>query len=706
MASKKPVLIGIALATLVLLFTSSITAPAQTTNITDSTRIFDKNYTRQGESIYINTLTNPIKLAGQDIKIKWFIPKEIVYEENKKGELEHEWLHTMPITLDACNGELTFTTTYPSNTEILWDYNILLPNYNHTPASALCLQAYDKDSCWINDKENGIQGYPQFCDLGLKDNICNYTQKTFNGTYDYIPKDKWRSVDSIASCPILPNKVQKFRQVASIPINTRIVFDINAKVTMPTVGEFTLIIPKPEWISDEINDYNTGIGYDFNWTQLTQDANILPVGNDRLYVQNNGNHYDQNLLGYWRFNDTNSNGTGTPDDTNNGNTGLLVNGIDINAFGLWDTNALDAGEIDNFVEIASSTPTNNIVQKTIIAWIKRKSLGTGTFTIIRKNGAAGWDVSVWGGASDEGKLTYVQRWTNSGAGGWAQWRTTTDFLHNTTDWFHVAITYDLSNSANDPAFYINGMLQPYSETVAPSGSPYDDSGNPFRIGNSIWGSPFNGFIEDVKLYNRLLTADEIAQDYNSWMMGSYDSPIYDATAAANWDKIRWDEDSDANNSITVDYRGCSTSDCSSAGAWLGGLSGANTDHSTLHADNNQYFQYRVNFDTNKNAWNAKQDVFGDARQYARFRDMNVTYSLIAADSCSCPTSGHWAIVNTDKCTLTSECVLSSGSDLHIQDGSLTLATGGLLIIPTGRYAVIENDQNLVIESGGSLIIEN
>lgn len=42
------------------------------------------------------------------------------------------------------------------------------------------------------------------------------------------------------------------------------------------------------------------------------------------------------------------------------------------------------------------------------------------------------------------------------------------------------------------------------------------STNPLRIGgNSVWGEFFSGLIDDVRIYNRVLTAAEITTDMNT-----------------------------------------------------------------------------------------------------------------------------------------------------------------------------------------------
>src|SRR5207342_1176195 len=75
-------------------------------------------------------------------------------------------------------------------------------------------------------------------------------------------------------------------------------------------------------------------------------------------------------------------------------------------------------------------------------------------------------------------------------------------------WTHLAATYD----GSVVALYVNGAQVATQFTTGPIAS----SGNALRIGsNSIWGEPFNGLIDEVRVYNQPLTAAQIRTDMNS-----------------------------------------------------------------------------------------------------------------------------------------------------------------------------------------------
>ena len=83
----------------------------------------------------------------------------------------------------------------------------------------------------------------------------------------------------------------------------------------------------------------------------------------------------------------------------------------------------------------------------------------------------------------------------------------TGFTPTLNQWSHCVVTF----STNTIAFYANGTL--YSSTATPNVTP--SSGHYFRFGRWNSGDPrwFNGSLADVRVYNRVLTATEIARIY-------------------------------------------------------------------------------------------------------------------------------------------------------------------------------------------------
>ena len=93
---------------------------------------------------------------------------------------------------------------------------------------------------------------------------------------------------------------------------------------------------------------------------------------------------------------------------------------------------------------------------------------------------------------------------------------------NTNTWYHIVFTYDGSNSATGMNFYLNGSLT--SKTIFRNqtlGTITYTSDMNLNIGARENGvKPWNGDIDEVAIFNKVLSANKIQQ-------------IYDATAVVN-----------------------------------------------------------------------------------------------------------------------------------------------------------------------------
>ena len=88
--------------------------------------------------------------------------------------------------------------------------------------------------------------------------------------------------------------------------------------------------------------------------------------------------------------------------------------------------------------------------------------------------------------------------------------TTSDASVNLNEWSHLVAV----NNGTDIMIYINAQLESSDGLGAFSGYPLDD--NNLEIGGySPWESSFNGSIDEFKLWNRSLSANEIYQEYVS-----------------------------------------------------------------------------------------------------------------------------------------------------------------------------------------------
>ena len=75
-------------------------------------------------------------------------------------------------------------------------------------------------------------------------------------------------------------------------------------------------------------------------------------------------------------------------------------------------------------------------------------------------------------------------------------------------WTHLAASYDGAQIR----FYVNGT----QVAAAAATGTYEQNTNPLWIGgNAVYGEHFQGRIDDLRIYNRALTATEIQTDMNT-----------------------------------------------------------------------------------------------------------------------------------------------------------------------------------------------
>ena len=236
----------------------------------------------------------------------------------------------------------------------------------------------------------------------------------------------------------------------------------------------------------------------------------------------------QGLLGWWKLDETS--GTSTADATGNGNTGTLTP----NATGVWVAgqvnNAANLNGTTQYVDIAN--PGNFNFERTnaftLSAWINRSSTTTED-EIIAKTGAAAPNVSYTffmdpnrasslcasGDPSDvctsDCLVADLQGTvTNSRICVVASTTTAT-----TGYWHHVVMTYDGSQLAAGVHVYVDGVSQSlYPSEDFMNGQSILNSTD-LKIGVDVpgVGDEFAGKIDDVRVYNRALSAREVKNLY-------------------------------------------------------------------------------------------------------------------------------------------------------------------------------------------------
>jgi hypothetical protein len=230
---------------------------------------------------------------------------------------------------------------------------------------------------------------------------------------------------------------------------------------------------------------------------------------------------DPSLVLYLPFHE----GTGEPKDFS-----VYKHGVELVNNPNWvDGKYGKALEFDgtNYVRV----PINETLQLresfTVEFWVKREDSQPATWNYMVAGGTLMWAVIV-----NADQNVYV--WSRSG-GTWGQRLVTSIPL--TTDWTHIALTYDVGSGVE---LYFNG------EKAGEGGTPpvVDEIDGSVMVGARNPGQEFfAGIIDEVALYNRILTLDEIRTDMEAvgepWPYALGPTPPDGALHEDTWVNLSW-----------------------------------------------------------------------------------------------------------------------------------------------------------------------
>jgi len=205
------------------------------------------------------------------------------------------------------------------------------------------------------------------------------------------------------------------------------------------------------------------------------------------------------LVGYWPL-DGNAN-----DTSGNGIHGTVYGAIPTSdQAGNFDS-AYSFDGANDYIQIPANALLNMTNNFTISAWIKLSSNATTTGMGIVKWGenipGGRRCIMIWGGSTATNKVYWSGAYAAANVAG-------PDIVDDT--WYHVTVTVNQSNLAS---VYVNGTLQ-NSGTVTLNSYNFTGVKIGATLSNNI-DEHFDGTIDEVGIYNRVLTAQEISTIYNT-----------------------------------------------------------------------------------------------------------------------------------------------------------------------------------------------
>src|SRR3990167_453699 len=280
-------------------------------------------------------------------------------------------------------------------------------------------------------------------------------------------------------------------------------FTSDAPVNPITIGAYlTNYIPG---LIDEVRIYNRALS-------AGEVSALYQSGAVKFQAPNN-----KGLVGYWSFNEGTS--TIALDYSGNNNKGTLTSMASPSTpTSGWNPGrlgkALNFDGSNDYVDAGSggSLDLGGLTAMSASVWFKPgTSLGTtnnNKMVLSREDGTANCQYRLgYRPVSTSNRWRFIVRTGGTGCTGTSQIVNGVTEIDNTSKWYHVVGIYDGTNIK----LYVNGALD---ATAAGSGSINTDATTPFLIGKYTTNTIF-GLIDEVRIYNRALSAGEVAALYNS-----------------------------------------------------------------------------------------------------------------------------------------------------------------------------------------------
>lgn len=216
-------------------------------------------------------------------------------------------------------------------------------------------------------------------------------------------------------------------------------------------------------------------------------------------------------IAYWNFDE----GSGLiANDTANGNDGTLISGP------VWTEGKFNGGlqfNGTNYVDCGNNTSLNITGSISISAWVKFDTLSNFQ-TFVAKRGDSFDQVygsygfrTGYSPYTDELEFYYNSPYSS----GWHDWD-----IYRTTNanlvpgqWYNFVVTYTFGTSSSIKC-YVNSNLQTGLWTAGTGNSPViTNNTRPVTIGGLPNDERVKGLMDDVRIYNYALNANEVAELY-------------------------------------------------------------------------------------------------------------------------------------------------------------------------------------------------
>lgn len=265
-------------------------------------------------------------------------------------------------------------------------------------------------------------------------------------------------------------------------------------------------------------EFNIGTHSNTEWNGSDSVALKASTVSQRELASGDATFDTTNLESIWHINGATMNETANntlADSGPGGNTCTITtgNGATNKSIAGQLNEAFDFDAADYFT-CGSAVSIDDMAAFTVSAWVRPDGSGSGAWGTIASKAASGfgsgWTLS-WNGTGMGATNSLVFQ---------VDYATTnlmvrTDTMMDTSGrWQHVVATWDGSTTAANVKIYLNGALVNHESDTNGAGARVTDAAQTLTIGGHSGGGGWDGRLDEVILYKRVLSAAEAAELYN------------------------------------------------------------------------------------------------------------------------------------------------------------------------------------------------
>ncbi|MFH0804487.1 MAG: LamG-like jellyroll fold domain-containing protein [Candidatus Zambryskibacteria bacterium] len=258
---------------------------------------------------------------------------------------------------------------------------------------------------------------------------------------------------------------------------------------------------------DDVRIYNRALS-------ASEVKRLYNMGAEALKIKSPTSSLTNGLVGYWTFDGSKISGANATDSSPAGTNTGTITGATKTIGKIGQTLSFDG--TNDQVNIGNVTSFDNISPLTVSLWAYPRSTGASQAFISTAVGCCsltGTDTGWFFGQDNYSGNPTQLSFSIAYSGGNDLYLQTATNVATLNQWNHFVVTWD--GTATGAHIYKNGTEVGYSQAQASSGSRTDDSSTNLVIGEDRGGAnDFTGNLDDVRIYSRALSADEVKRLYN------------------------------------------------------------------------------------------------------------------------------------------------------------------------------------------------